>query len=180
MGIKIYLIKKEYINYLRQFDKNVDFNQKMNGNIRKYIGIVVHTHGFNYFAPMSSPKEKHKKINDNQIDCVKIHNGELGVINLNNMIPVDNNELMLFDINNQEEKYKNLLFNQLRYINRNKKNIKRKAEVLYSIVNSKTKPHINKRCCNFKLLEKKCIEYTYTKQSFSEVAIGIRKGEENN
>ena len=40
-----------------------------------------------YFAPLSSPKQKHLKMK-NDIDFYKLSNGKLGAINFNNMIPV--------------------------------------------------------------------------------------------
>jgi len=49
---------------------------------------VVYTfNGKNYFAPLHSPKEKHKKISHKALDIFKIKDGELGVVNINNMIP---------------------------------------------------------------------------------------------
>lgn len=172
MGVKIYMINDDYINYLRHFDDKVAMNIKSNEGIRKYIGIVFEVGKLKYFAPMSSPKLKHKNIDSSQIDCVKIKNGKLGIVNLNNMIPVQDECLISFDINNEEEKYKNLLFNQFKHLNKSYKEIKEKSEKLHSIVNSKKHKKLADRCCNFKLLEQKCIEYKYQQSSFEEVASG--------
>ena len=84
-NFKLYYITDEYINYLRQFDEKVAYNKNKG---RPYIGIVYSHEGSDYFIPLHSPKEKHKKINDKAVDIYKIKNGELGVININNMIPV--------------------------------------------------------------------------------------------
>ena len=40
-----------------------------------------------YFAPLSSPKEKHSRLK-NTLDLLKIDGGKFGVINFNNMIRV--------------------------------------------------------------------------------------------
>ncbi|MCD3232686.1 type III toxin-antitoxin system ToxN/AbiQ family toxin (plasmid) [Clostridium botulinum] len=173
MGIKIYMVDSNYITYLRSFDTNVALNKKIHEGIRKYTGIVFEVNDFKYFAPMSSPKQKHKNISDEQIDCVKIKKGQLGVVNLNNMIPVCDENLLPFHINEQEESYKNLLFNQFKYLNKSKQEVKDKARKLYSIVNSGKHKKISNRCCNFKLLEQKCMEYQYVKESFDEAAVNI-------
>lgn len=61
------------------------FRNKKDGqqNERKYI--VFQINDLKYFAPLSSFKEKHKKMSDS-IDFIKIKN--YAVINLNNMFPV--------------------------------------------------------------------------------------------
>ena len=82
--LKIYYFDENYINYLRKFDSRVAYNKKMT---RPYIGVVYTLNGLNYFAPLSSPKPKHLKMSDKAIDIFKIRNGELGIININNMIP---------------------------------------------------------------------------------------------
>lgn len=89
-NLKIYYIHEKYINYLRQFDKNVAYNKN---TTRPYIGIVYTYNNHNYFEPLASPKKKHMNINPKPIDIYKIKNGELGVVNMNNMIPTPIEEL---------------------------------------------------------------------------------------
>ena len=88
--LKLYYITDTYIDYLRKFDKNIYYNKN---HTRPYIGVVYTFNNRNYFVPLSSPKEKHLKMNPKQIDIYKIKNGELGIININNMIPVPIEEL---------------------------------------------------------------------------------------
>lgn len=176
MNGKMYLcsIEDRYINYLRQFDEIVLMNK---GNKRKYIGVLFQIGSFNYYAPLSSPKLKHLNINDKAPDIFKIDNGKLGVINLNNMIPVPEFEIVRINIEEiEDEKYKNLLRDQAKFINKHREKIKKKARVLYSIVNSKSNPNLNKRCCNYKLLEIKCKEYE-TIILTEEIAITIENNE---
>ena len=45
-NLKIYYISESYINYLRQFDKNVAYNKN---TTRPYIGIVYTYNNYNYF-----------------------------------------------------------------------------------------------------------------------------------
>ena len=54
------------------------------------------------FAPLSSPKPKYKTIK-NTLDLINIDNGDLGVINFNNMVPVTNKNYVLFDLNKKCE-----------------------------------------------------------------------------
>ena len=102
-NLKIYYIDESYINYLRQFDKNVAYNKNAT---RPYIGIVYTYNNFNYFAPLASPKPKHKSINPKAIDIYKIKDGELGDVNINNMIPTPIEELTEVLPTIKEEKYK--------------------------------------------------------------------------
>lgn len=84
--IKFVTINSQYCNFLRTFDDRVPYNSDAK-KFRPFIGILFQVHDIDYFAPFSSPKEKHKKMK-NTIDFMKIHQGELGTINFNNMIPV--------------------------------------------------------------------------------------------
>ena len=69
-------------------------------NRRPFVGIILKINGINYFAPLSSPKEKHLNMKNN-IDFIKINKGRDGVINLNNMIPIP--EEQCYEINIKEE-----------------------------------------------------------------------------
>ena len=113
-----------------------------------------------YFSPLSSPKEKHARFKQT-IDFIKIANGELGIINLNNMIPVTKNNYQIINYN----KYDSSIFHDLKYyrlqikeilcLNRNKQKIIIKASKLYDkYINNTLNEYIKNRCCNFKLLEK--------------------------
>lgn len=113
--------------------------------------------------PLSSSKPKHLTLK-NTIDLIKISGGEYGVINFNNMIPVNKNYTE-FDLS---KKYKDiskkkrieLLNNQLRWLNENKKEIYFKSKLLYNLYKENKLPkNVKDRCCNFILLEEKCKKY---------------------
>ena len=161
--IKMYYTDGKYINYLRQFDDRVPYNKNSN---RPYIGIVYAYQGINYFAPLSSPKPKHKTISDKAVDIFKIDDGNLGVVNLNNMIPIPN--IALTDVLSvvSDQKYRALLENQLTYINNHKSILLKKVTQLQRRYRSGYLPQqIAERCCNFELLEEKCREYVEQHQS---------------
>lgn len=102
----------------------------------------------------------------NAKDFRKINQGIYGAINFNNMIPVVNEALIEIDINNlEDEKYKNLLYNQLNYIRADKKQIEKTAAQLHTLLltaDNELNKHdlqIKQRCCNIKLLEEKYLNY---------------------
>ncbi len=156
-NLKLYYIKQDYIDYLRKFDSKVPYNKSYT---RPYVGVVLYYKGFNYFAPLSSPKPKHLKISSRAVDVFKIDDGKLGVVNINNMLPVLDECLVELLPTIKDIKYKILLENQLSFLNDNKRKLYHKVEVFYKrYLNGHLSINILSRCCDFKLLEEKCLEY---------------------
>ncbi|WP_244834941.1 type III toxin-antitoxin system ToxN/AbiQ family toxin [Clostridium sp. BJN0001] len=154
--LRLCKIKEEYINYLRKFDDKVLFNKKEK---RIYIGIIHIINNVKYCIPLSSPKEKHKKMK-NSIDFLKINGGYDGAINFNNMIPVLESVILNFDIMDEEkEGYRNILFNQVKFIKKNNKEIIEKADKLYKKVTIYKSNYLLKRCVDYRLLEEKSSIY---------------------
>ena len=61
------------------------------------------------------------------------------------MIPVPDSEIIRIDIESiRDEKYKNLLRDQAKFINSNHEKIRKKAKVLYSIVKNNANSHLKK------------------------------------
>ncbi|MBO5478903.1 MAG: type III toxin-antitoxin system ToxN/AbiQ family toxin [Clostridia bacterium] len=157
MRLDLYTVDSQYFNYLRKFEPRVPYVKED----RPFIGIVLKIHYKNYFAPLGSPKEKHKTMRK-QKDLIKIRNGELGVINFNNMIPIPSSRCQKIDIANMPDpKYKILLNDQVAWCNIHIDEIIQTAEKLYYLVCYSDKPNtaLRNRCCDFRLLERKCIEY---------------------
>ena len=156
-------ISSKYCNFLRKYDYRVTYNMKEKSS-RPFVGILFEIGKFKYFAPLSSPKPKHLKMK-NTIDFYKLDSGRLGAVNFNNMIPVLDNEFKIIDVNkkvnsNYDTTYQNLLKNQLRWLNRNGKGLREKAEILYNKrINNKLSNSVKNRCCNYKLLEEKSKNY---------------------
>ena len=158
MRLSFYEVTTEYCNYLRKNDHRVPYNMDEKRN-RPFVGIVFTIGELKYFAPLSSPKPKHKNMKE-QIDFIKIKNGIWGAINLNNMIPVVMDELRKIELHISEEdsedtiNYKKLLANQLTWCNSNREKIVKQASKLYNLINSGNATHnLLNRCCNFKKLE---------------------------
>lgn len=164
--MKFYAIDINYISYLRQFDRIVPITHGVRQ--RPYLGIIVVYDGESFFAPLSSPKLKHITMRNN-IDFIKIDAGKLGVINLNNMIPV--NHANITEINPQvfrtspnvdDQEYGDLLFDQLSWINSgtNPDTIAKRARNLLNMEKQGTlSDSLKSRCCSFSLLRIKCQEY---------------------
>lgn len=163
LNLKIVRVNSDYCDYLREFDNRVSYN-KNEKELRPFIGILFIIDDCEYFAPLSSPKAKHKKMK-NTVDFFKIKDGELGAVNFNNMIPVNKNNYTIVELNKEtltlaELKYQKLLQEQLDWLNKNYYQVKNKSFKLYKLYNNgKLTENIKNRCCNFKLLERKCLDY---------------------
>ncbi len=164
--LNFYIVSDRYIKYLSQYDNHIAYNKNQT---RPYIGVIIQVKEYNYFAPLFSPKPKHKTYKDNlsffKITNIKTKN-ELGIIRFTDMIPVPENEIQLLDIKKRAYGYKRLLSEQYSIINNtnNKQKIINKAETIYSIVTdekNKGKKALFYKflSCNFKLLEKKQEKY---------------------
>lgn len=156
-------LNSKYCDYLRQFDKKVPYNYDKK-ELRPFIGVLFEVNDFKYFAPLSSPKTKHKTMKTT-LDFLKIANGTLGAINFNNMLPVTDKNIIKLDLDKEcttkaEEKYIKMLKEQIFWLRRNEYKIYCKSKKLYDkYLNGTLNEKIAKRCCDFKLLEEKCIEY---------------------
>lgn len=157
--LKFYNIDDKYIEYLYQFDNKVPFNKNSK---RPYIGIILEINNTTYFAPMFSPKPQHSKYKSNAT-YIKI--GEnLGLIRLNNMIPVCKENLRYIDFNKiQDKKYRNLLIQQNNFIQLHTEKIRDTANKLYKFVTIDKKDFFIKICCDFKMLENKCKLFNHIK-----------------
>lgn len=153
----LYYIKEEYINYLRQFDKRVQYNKNQT---RPYVGIVCIFKGQKYFIPMSSPKEKHLTMSDRVVDIYKIDGGRLGILNINNMIPANIDVIQKLNPNEHDNKYENLLYNQINFINQDRETVIMKIKKFFNLYDNNTLyENIRERTCDFYLLEEMCREW---------------------
>lgn len=153
---RFYHISDHYINYLRSIDSRVQHNK---GQHRPYVGVVLSINMVDYYVPLESPKPNHKNIKSGG-PVLKLDDGKLGIMGFNNMIPVVPSCLIPFNIQQiDDEKYKNLLINQLAYCNKNSDTILRRAEVTYRKQISGRVPLYENICCDFRKLERKSKKY---------------------
>lgn len=161
--LELFEVSPEYIAYLREFDDNV-LSEKTTFKQKRYVGTIVTIQSKHYFAPLSSPKEKHKKI-DGKLDFYKLDSGNLGGINFNKMIPVKKQHVERIDFKEVTDKhYRYLLKKQYMWLNDRKDTVCNRASKIYVIATKNDvlknyEEKIKERCCNFKLLEEKAEEY---------------------
>lgn len=159
MGIKIYEVDASYVDYLSQFAPHLFHNKKAGQqNSRKYIGVLITVNSMNYFAPLSSFKPKHHRMQES-VDFLKIK--DYAVININNMFPVPDGLFSNVDFSKERNlKYKQLLQAEYRVIKNRQDLIQKNARIVYE---RKTDPNdhssLVKRCNDFQLLEEKAALY---------------------
>ena len=178
--IMIMEVSDQYINYMMRFFNNTMLcnKEKTRKHSRKYKGIILTINNYNYFAPLSSPKASDYKPNGeikkstiSVLRITKIFKNKLillGTIKLNNMIPVPDSEINYYDANEEsDQKYKNLIMDELVWINKNTILIYKRAHILYEY-KSKEKDIINETSVKFfnsimpfKEAEEKCEEYSH-------------------
>ena len=99
-------------------------------------------------------------MNNRALDMFKINDGELGIVNINNMIPSPISCLTEVLPLVKDKQYKNLVINQTEYLNKYKSDLMRKVKKFILQYNKNLLPkRIMDRCCDFNLLEKKCRQY---------------------
>ena len=164
MKLAFYRVAAEYCDYLRRYDRCVPYTMEHKAR-RPFCGVVLTVCGVLYYAPLTSPKPKHLKMK-NQQDFIKIKGGQLGAINLNNMIPVPEDclapiRISLTAAEGGDYAYQRLLLSQLEWCNSNKDKIVARAEKLRSvIVKGNGRRELTDRCCNFALDETLCKKWT--------------------
>lgn len=180
--LKLYEVSEEYISYISTVEKNV-FSSKENdrNHTRKYLGIVYSINGYNYYIPLSSPKNSDyrlengvQKIRGSIIPIIRItsqsSSGELelkGTLKLSNMIPVPASELTLYDMEHEQDLfYKTLIHKDMLFIRKNKNKIIQNAKILYK-QKKKSSPAIGylKSTVDFTLLEQMHDKYIEKKNN---------------
>lgn len=158
MDIKLYEVNPAYIEYLSAYAPHLFHNKKPGQhNERKYIGVILQVNDTNYFAPLSSFKAKHKKMQEG-LDFIKI--GQYAVLNINNMFPVPTGLYTYVDISKEkDEQYKKLLMAEYRIIRKLQDRIKKNAAQIYKLKTAGKSSVLTKRCNDFLLLEDKCKQY---------------------
>ena len=153
----------KYIRDLAKADDNVrSVSPQIDKEKRPFVGIIIVCDSKKYCIPLSSPKPKHIGMK-NDIDFTKIYDKDklLGVLNFNNMIPVDESVIKPVDLVvrttdlPQTARYKKMTTKQLNWCQQNQDSIVMKANKLYKIITETPEKYRNltRRCCDFKKLE---------------------------
>lgn len=169
--IRLYYIDIKLVRDYQKVDDNVlSVSPQTNKQNRPFLGVVILQNNKRYCIPISSPKPKHKRMKSG-VDLVKIidntkdNNNQypiIGVLNINNMIPISNEYIKPIDItiynddSKATKKYKSLLKKQIDWCHNNQNVIINKAEKVYDIVTMTpdNNRRLVKRSVDFKKLEK--------------------------
>lgn len=144
---KLYSVSDEYVEWLRKDFPNVYSNKiSSRTHTRKYLGVVLQIGQYNYYVPMSSPKDSDyqiagavKVIKKSIVPIIRIvvknSAGEKelkGTLRISHMIPVPESELELYDLENEsDDTYKDLVQNEMIFIRKSRKKIASNAKLLY-------------------------------------------------
>lgn len=155
--LKLYNVTDEYIEYLMKIDKKVFSNKKEDrSKERKYLGIILKIGEFNYFVPLSSPKDTDyktdksgnfildedgkKQIRKSVVPIMRIVvknvNGDdelKGTLKFSNMIPIPDCALVNYDVEKEsDENYKILVTKELSFIFPRTEKIIKNAKLIYN------------------------------------------------
>jgi protein AbiQ len=152
--VKFYVVNDDYIKHLKSADEKV----RENKGTRPYVGVVFEVNGVEFLAPLTSYKAKHDKIPDTFPLIFKMHElgnekNKLGMVQLNNMVPVLSSERELLDLSTLDPKYRNLLNLQQQYLRKHQDDLQKRAKKLYQIVSKGHAKGLIQNCCNFEVLE---------------------------
>ena len=177
--MRLYGVTDKYIEFIRTKYPRVYSNKEdMRVHFRKYLGAVIEINGYNYYIPLSSPKEKHdyvfvngvRKVRNSSLIVIRIVEGDgekqelKGTLQIGTMIPVPDSELIEYDVNKEpDENYRNLIWSELEFIRKNEKKIIKNAEILYKKKARNSTEKIVKFCIDFQGIERLCDEWNNNK-----------------
>ena len=182
---KLYSVSDEYVEWLRKDFPNV-YSNKINSrtHTRKYLGVVLQVGKYNYYVPMSSPKDSdyqiagaNKVIKKSIVPIIRIvvknSAGEKelkGTLRISHMIPVPESELELYDLENEsDDTYKDLVQNEMIFIRKNRERIESNAKLLYKqkVANDTTAGYV-KSALDYQALEVLCDMFEKHKMDLAE------------
>ena len=158
--MRIYKVNVDYIKHLHSQDNKVQYSSKytdaQNQN-RPYIGPVLIKDGISYYAPLEHPRPAHRKLKDSSY-LVKIDSGKYGIIGINNMIPVPEQELISFDIS--KDKNSKVLTSQFVFCKKHTRELVRKANKVYAAQANPDTAHTQFSSCDFVKLKNSALKYS--------------------
>lgn len=123
-------------------------------NQKPYIGIVLEISGHKFIAPLTSYKPKQDNIKSSNFTVFKLHergnpDNKLGMISLNNMIPIIDTEITPLNMQAQSPGYRKMLYKQFEFIKSSSDEIKERAANLHHQVTVVRTPFYLGISCNF-------------------------------
>lgn len=168
-----YHVSDDYIKFISEDEPKVLFNKSEN-NTRPYVGFVLKINNLDYLVPLSSKLKKSNKVTTPILNRYTVAQKladpaipeKIAIIKYNTMIPIYDGVIKKINLDNysfsqKDMEYKDLLMKEILFCSENRDMIIKKANNVYDLYQEK--PHYLKEiidsCCDFKLLEQKCLEY---------------------
>lgn len=178
-NLRICSVSDEYISFLRDNNPRVYSNKEENRiHERKYLGVVLKINQYEYFIPMSSPKNSDYQlagdgyaIKKSIIPIIRMiakdSKGEKvlrGTLRISHMIPVPDSELIKYDIESEQDKeYRDIIYDEEKFIRNNKSKILSYAKTMYNQKSINYDVGYVRAALDFKSLELLCSQYKNTK-----------------
>ncbi|MFV0479864.1 MAG: type III toxin-antitoxin system ToxN/AbiQ family toxin [Anaerorhabdus sp.] len=163
-NLKFYNVDLDYVKELKKYDSKVPNIEYLSNN-KFLIGIVFEINNMKFYAPISS-------FNRKQVtnELIENNNGEaISSVRFSFMFPIPDGKAWIKDISNETDlKYRRLLQEEFNYCNNNFEKLKSTANMVYNKVVIEKNQFFIKKCCDFKLLEAKAMEYNKYKVIVSE------------
>lgn len=169
--LDFYYLDLKYIRDLSSADDNImSISPQRGKQNRPFVGVVTVLNGRKYCIPLTSPKDKFGQMKS-QVDFIKIFdegrkdkNGMpklIGVLNINNMLPVSDTVIQKVDLRihpsdlPEIKRAKSLMQKQLEWCRNHEDVIENRANKVYDLVTNHPDKSRNlvKRSSKFKELE---------------------------
>ncbi len=169
--LDLYSIDLKYIRDLSKADQHVmSVSPQIGKETRPFVGVVVVMDSKQYCIPLTSPKAKFE--NKSQVDFIKIFDEHsknsqgapklIGVLNINNMIPVNESVIQKINLSySPNDDYssklrKDLMQKEIRWCRNNIETIHNRANKVYKLVTQTPEKNrsLTARCLDFLKLEK--------------------------
>ena len=177
-----YMVQADYLKFLHERDPEVYYDETYRTLKKPFVGIVIGLGEYQYFIPLTSAKEKHKKwknVSDTHFlvyefvesslnipkNFFKSDDGRkkihiLSVLDIKKMVPVPTDQFEYMDFGRLEDcSYKALLEKEYAFCLKIREKIAPKAEKLYK--RQVEKKIIGKMQCDFRKLENALEEWKY-------------------
>lgn len=163
--LNLYYVDMKYIRELHNVDDKVmSVSPQIGKAARPFLGVVIIMESKKYCIPLTSP-QKDKFKGKSKEDFIKISDPKrkdehgapitIGILNLNNMIPVSEQFIQKVNLSAGTDFNRDLLINELKWCRDNLDIISNRANKLYNKVTLTPEKdrNLTRRCCDFKRLE---------------------------
>ncbi|MCH5193605.1 MAG: type III toxin-antitoxin system ToxN/AbiQ family toxin [Oscillospiraceae bacterium] len=164
MKVQFYYADEKYIDFLKskELEKRgfTCVPDVVYSNRNKFLyGAVLKVNSVNYYVPISSKTGKNQQYNLD-IKSDDKNNKKKGSLRFPYMIPVPAECLIKLDVKKVPDfNEKARISKELAFCRRNKDKIEKYAQITYNDVTNQKNDKLVRNACDFKLLEKACIEY---------------------